>query len=69
MKNKNKLTVKLPDWWVSEESSCSNPSEIVLGFTDGTVEYLCSQTACYYVEVPEYEYNGYFKVKDLKVIK
>lgn len=63
-----RLIVKMPDWWVNDSSACSNPSETILGLTDGVVTYCCSSEPCYYVEVPEFEYEGYFKVSDLVVI-
>lgn len=61
--------VKLPTWWLDDASACSNRSLDAYGLTDGLITYCCSAEPCYYVEVPEFEYEGYFKVSDLKIIK
>lgn len=65
---KRKITVKMPDWFVKDSSACSNPSEECYGFTDGIVICVCGVGFCYYVEVPEFEYEGYFKISDLKKV-
>ncbi len=64
------ITVKMPDWWVNSNngSACRNPSETILGLTDGAVTYACSSEPCYFVQVPELEYEGYFKVRDLIIV-
>lgn len=52
--------VILPAWWTEQQTE-------VIGYTDALTTYCCSAEPCYYVEVPEFNYEGYFKVSDLKV--
>lgn len=55
-----KQTVKLPAWWAESEN--------VIGYTDAVTTYCASPSPCWYVEVPELDYSGYFKISDLEVI-
>lgn len=55
------MKVLMPKWWTEVEYD-------VIGITDGVRTFCCSATPCYYVEVPEFEYEGYFKVSDLIVM-
>jgi hypothetical protein len=63
---KTKLKVELPLWWVKEDEP--NRTKPAVGYTNGVTTYACSAEACYFVEVPEFEYEGYFKISDLTVI-
>jgi hypothetical protein len=56
------IRVEMPSWW-------TEVPEVVYGYTNGLVTYACSSEPVYYVEVPEFEYEGYFSVRELKVVK
>ena len=58
--SKNKYRVQLPLWFTE--------GEVVFGFTDKVNTCCCSAEICWFVEVPEYNYSGYFKVKDLEEV-
>ena len=51
--------VLTPTWWDKKQ---------FVGFTDCVDTFCCCTTPSWFVEVPECEYAGYFKVKDLTVI-
>lgn len=55
------LTVFTPSWWDDGEQH--------IGLTDGMDTYCCSAVPCWWVEVPEFEYWGYFQKKDLTVVE
>ena len=54
--------VELPQWWTGYKR------KRVFGFTDAVDTYCCELTASWFVTVPHFEYEGYFHVKDLKLI-
>jgi len=54
------IKVMLPKWWDERE---------LTGVTDEIDTYCCSLTPCWYVEIPDCAYEGYFAVKDLTVIE
>lgn len=54
--------VILPTWWAETKKT-------VVGYTDGKTTYCCSAEPTWFVDVPEFEYSGYFNVSDLKVVK
>lgn len=60
MNEKPLKIVKLPLWWTE--------GKLVYGTTDAITTYCCSSEPSYYVSVPEYEYEGYFKISDLEVM-
>ena len=51
------INVIMPEWWTDGKR--------VIGHTDGIATYCCSLTPAYFVNVPEYDYSGYFQVSDL----
>ena len=53
--------VELPKWWTEVDYP-------VYGYTDGVDTYCCCTTPSWFVEVPEFEYEGYFNKKDLKEV-
>ncbi len=55
------IKVQLPQWWTETDKP-------VFGLTDGVTTYCCSSEPCFYVDVPEFEYQGYFGIRDLKVV-
>ncbi len=55
-----KQTVVLPKWW--------NDGELAIGYTNMIDTYCCENVPCWYVIVPDYEYEGYFKKSDLTLI-
>lgn len=52
--------VLLPKWWADGED--------IIGLTDCIDEYCCCSTPAWFVEVPTFEYEGYFSKYDLTVI-
>lgn len=55
------IRVLTPAWW-------GDQGEQHVGWTDGTDTYCCSSIPCWFVEVPDFEYWGYFHKSDLTVI-
>ncbi len=55
------MKVLMPKFW-------TEINEPVIGYTDGVDTYCCCLTPAWFVEVPEFEYSGYFNIKDLTVI-
>lgn len=51
--------VILPNWF--------NPGVLTIATTDKVTTYLCSAEPCYFVVAKNYE--GYFKISDLKEVK
>ena len=56
-----KYKVKLPLWW-------SDGKEIT-GYTDKVDTYCCCLCPSWFVEVIEFDYQGYFNSKDLTLIQ
>lgn len=55
------ITVQLPLWFTN--------GEICLATTDGKLTAACSAEAVVYVECIDEDYQGYFSMKDLVVVK
>ena len=53
--------VLIPKWWAESDKD-------IIGYTDCEDTYCCCTTPSWFVEVPEYEYAGYFNVRDLQVV-
>jgi hypothetical protein len=56
-----KFKVKMPKWWTESKKD-------VIGYTDKIDTYCCCLTPSWFVEVPEFDYSGYFNIKDLEPI-
>ena len=54
------VKVQMPLWWTDGKE--------VYGYTDGVDTFCCCTTAAWFVEVPEFDYSGYFNVSDLRVV-
>lgn len=52
--------VLMPLWWTDGLE--------VIGFTDNVLTYACELRPSVFVEVPDYEYSGYFHQKDLQYL-
>ena len=52
-----RLKVIMPKWWTG--------GAVVYGWTDAIDTYCCDTRPAWFVDVPEYEYQGYFQVSDL----
>lgn len=61
VKESELVKVKMPDWWAETDHD-------VFGYTDYKETYCCELRPSVYVWVPEYDYDGYFHMKDLEVI-
>jgi len=60
VKNKKediKVKVILPSWWTNGVT--------IYGWTDAVDTYCCELRPSWFVEVPEYDYSGYFFARDL----
>ena len=55
------IKVKMPKWW-------TDVNHDVYGYTDAVDTYCCDLQAAWFVEVPEFEYSGYFQAKDLVIV-
>lgn len=53
--------VLTPLWWADGEQH--------VGWTDAVDAYCCSAVPCWFVEVPDCEYWGYFRKNDLTVVR
>jgi hypothetical protein len=54
--------VLMPSWWVKTNRK-------IIGYSEGVDTHCCSFEPAWYVWVPAYDYDGYFRKKDLKVVK
>lgn len=56
------LRVLMPAWW-------GDQGKQHIGLTDGMDTYCCSSVPCWFVEVPDCGYSGYFRKSDLTIIR
>lgn len=56
---KHDIKVLMPKWW---------NKRLVYGYTDGVPTYCCELYPSVFVDVPYFDYSGYFREKDLRVI-
>jgi len=61
----NAMKVIMPKWWTESEGKIDHD---VIGYTDNRETYCCELTPSVFVWVPEFDYDGYFRSKDLKVV-
>jgi len=57
-----KFKVIMPKWWTETEKK-------VIGYTDKVDTYCCELLPSWFVEVPKFNYEGYFYKEDLKEFK
>ena len=55
--------VLTPEWWDTEEGKW------YLGKTDAVDTYCCCTVPAWFVRIPQIDYEGYFNVSDLTVVR